>query len=97
MNSYLNSMPYNMIHLCLDEWCEQQVGNAYNSTLKKPIVFYDIMDCILQMDHVFSCNGNPQASQVKRSFDCKHIQECYQNKPYTYVNYHQYHQYSGKI
>lgn len=97
MNGYLKSMPFNMIHLCIDEWYTHQSGDAYNTTLVEPIYFHDILDFILKMDDVFNKNGNPLSSHLSRSFQKQDVLGLYQNHPHIVNDYCQYNHLNGKI
>ena len=98
MDRYTRSMPYNMIHLCIDEFNDYKIkGKAYNPTLQQPIVFDDIDDAFIQLDNVFNKNGNPLASQSIRSFTKKEKEASYQHKPPVYVNYDELLVYTGEV
>ncbi|MBM6930856.1 hypothetical protein H5999_07300 [[Clostridium] spiroforme] len=68
MDKYIRSMPFNMMHLCIDDYIDYQIiGSLYN-TSSEMMKFSDISDIILEMEHIFNRNGNPQSSQLTRSF-----------------------------
>lgn len=82
MDKYVSSMSYNIIHICIDEIEESQIkGYIYNNTLKEPVFFTDIHNLILIADELFDKNGNPQSSQIKRSFQREENKFKFQVKP----------------
>ena len=98
MNRYVRSIPFNMIHVCIDDYNGYQIGGrAYNNTIESPILFSDIQDLILKMDDIFNRNGNPQSSQVKRTFQGKTPTYGYQNKPKVLNDFEQFLKIHGKI
>lgn len=91
MERYIRSMPFNMIHLCIDEYKDFHMsGKAYNNTLNQPISFVDIHDMVLSIDEIFNKNGNPQSSQEKRSFQKKKEFYPYQPRPKMNCPYEDY-------
>lgn len=71
-----------MIHLCIDEYKDYQInGTLYNTSTISGTKFTDINEIILTMDDIFNKNGNPQSSQIKRSFQKNESVATYQNKP----------------
>lgn len=98
MLRYIRSMPYNMIHLCVDEQDEYKItGTAYNNTIEFPIQFNDIYDVIIKFDDIFNKNGNPLAYNVLRSFQGNTIVGQYQNKPTMICDYEKFSDLKGKI
>lgn len=98
MLKYVRSMPYNMIHLCVDEQDEYKIaGTAYNNTIEIPIQFNDIYDVILKFDDIFNHNGNPLAYNVLRSFQGAKKTGRYQNKPAMVCDYENFADLKGKI
>ncbi len=98
MNKYINSIPFNMIRLCIDSYNGYKItGKAYNSTISECIDFMDIYEVILRMDRVFDHNGNPLSSQIRRSFHQEDTVYPYQNKPSTLVSYEELAKHKGKI
>lgn len=98
MEQYIKSIPYNMIHICIDQYIDYQIkGRAYNPTLLTPISFNDIQDLILSIDDLFNHNGNPIASQDKRSFFHEDPTTSYSYHPEVVCNYEDFIQYKGEI
>lgn len=98
MNKYINSIPFNIIRLCVDTFNEYEItGTAYNSTIKSPIPFLDINELFLKFDMMFDKNGNPLASKIIRSFKNEISQYPYQNKPKTYCSYKTLQEHKGKV
>lgn len=74
MERYIKSTSHNMIHLCVDKVQDYQIqGVVYNNTLEEPFQFTDIHNLVLNIDKIFDQNGNPQSSQIKRSFQNKSV------------------------
>lgn len=88
MKRYMKSMPYNMIHLCIDRYDGYQIsGRAYTPTLDYYIDFADLNELFLKLDHVFDKNGNPVASQSMRSFQKPEKAGKYQASPKVVKDY----------
>ncbi|MEJ8736728.1 hypothetical protein WKT02_04630 [Erysipelotrichaceae bacterium HCN-30851] len=97
MDKYINSIPFNIIRLCIDTFNEYEItGTAYNNTTTSPISFLDINDLFLKFDMIFNKNGNPLASKTIRSFKNENNQYPYQNKPKTYCLYQALQEHKGK-
>lgn len=98
MERYMKSSPYNMIHLCIDEFKDLKMyGRAYNNTLDQPISFKDIHEMVLSIDEIFNKNGNPQSSQEKRSFQKEKQSAPYQPKPKMFCEYEEYLDIQGNV
>lgn len=98
MLQYVKSTPYNMIHICIDEYEDYKMtGVAYNNTIDHPIYFNDIYEVVLQFDDIFNKNGNPLSYNVLRSFQGKKTMGQYQNKPHMFCDYESFLSKNGKI
>lgn len=98
MIKYTKSIPFNMIHVCIDEYDHFQMkGHAYNNTISSAIEFSDIHEIILRLEEVFNRNGNPLSSHLSRSFSDQEEIGRYQNKPEVLCDYETFFQYKGKI
>lgn len=88
MDKYIKSMPFNMMHLCIDEYQNYQIrGTLYNTSTASGTEFNDINEVILKMDEIFNRNGNPQSSSIRRSFRNNETTAVYQNKPILLCQY----------
>ena len=97
MDKYIRSMPFNMMHLCIDDYIDYQIiGSLYN-TSSEMMKFSDISDIILEMEHIFNRNGNPQSSQLTRSFQKQEPAGIYQNKPILKWSYEELLVHQGKL
>lgn len=98
MNKYINSIPFNIIRLCVDTFNEYELtGTAYNNTITSHVPFVDISKLFLKFDMIFDRNGNPLASKIIRSFQEENHQYPYNNKPATYCSYESLQKHKGKI
>ena len=98
MLKYTKSIPFNMIHVCIDQYDHFQMkGCAYNNTLESPVEFSDIHEIILRFEEVFNKNGNPLSSYSSRSFVKQEEPGRYQNKPEVLYDYDVIAQHRGKI
>ncbi len=98
MQRYINDIPFNMIHLCIDESNEYQIkGRAYNSTIENPLYFEDMNDVFLKFDHIFDKNGNPLAWQSHRSFKQQENMTMFCYKPKEVMGYKRLLEYHGKM
>lgn len=98
MDRYIRSMPFNMIHLCIDDYKDYQItGSFYTTSTTSEIQFSDINDIILEMDKIFNKNGNPQSSQITRSFHKQENIAVYQNKPQLLCQYEDILIHQGKL
>lgn len=80
-----NIYPVNRIRICFDKYsdvtCE---GRIYSKAMKEEILFSDVKDLIVQIDNVFNKIGQPQPSQVLRSFGQTERYQPYKGKPILY-------------
>lgn len=98
IETYMRSKPFNMIHLCIDEYKDFIIkGVAYNTTENEKIVFHDIQKLIIKMDQIFDRNGNPQAAREMRTFQSEDEFFSYQNAPHMYTTYEDVIKHRGKI
>lgn len=98
MKRYINDIPFNMIHLCIDYFDNYSMkGRAYNSTVKNPLIFEDINEVFLKFENVFDHNGNPLAWQFHRSFDKKENVNAYCHKPEEVNDYKDLMEYHGDM
>lgn len=98
MDKYIKSMPFNMLHLCIDQYKDYQIsGTVYTTSTDKGIKFMDINEIILYMDEIFNKNGNPLSSSQKRSFTKNETVSRYQNKPPVLCSYDEIMAFQGKI
>lgn len=98
MKRYMKDIPFNMIHLCIDEFKDYRMkGRAYNNTIKSCIVFKDINEMFLRFEDIFNHNGNPQAWHTQRTFDHEIPSFQYQYKPETYEDYEKFLLCQGKL
>lgn len=98
MDKYIKSMPFNMMHLCIDEYQDYQIkGILYNTSTNSGTEFNDINEVILEMDEIFNRNGNPQSSSIKRSFSKSETSAVYQNKPIQLCQYEDIMKHQGQL